>query len=299
MTDTDLRSTFESALAEVRLDTARLAATAARQGTRIRRRNSAGLALGISTSLAVVLGIGAMAATSGEGAPGNELWASSSQTAANDVPLTGRTTTAALRDLIAAHTDASMSGFAGTDTATLNGAESAEGAETDVIATMGSLRLTPEGSNASVPVMISVAHNSPGRAVEDPCTDPSEFGYARNCTESDIGSWKVLRFERHVGGAVERIVNAYDPARDVRIWLTTTNGAELPRFRDTPDGQPTPLPADTVVDQPILSFEQMDAIATWEHWGPKIPADYQRKGMDLTPYSDETIHLNQSATDAG
>lgn len=163
---------------------------------------------------------------------------------------------------------------------------------------MGSLRVTLGGASAPVPVTISVTHGdeTAARSEELPCDDPSEFGHARNCSEIQQGAWHVVRFERHVGGIVERRVHAYDAGRDVEVQIATTDGAQFPRFIDSnADGQAEPVAQRPVLAKPPLTFAALQSIATWEEWGPTIPGEYADRGAALAPYEDQTLGAQLNA----
>lgn len=300
MTETDFRPAFERAVGDLQIDTEMLSRTAAARGIRIRRRRHAAIGAGLAAAVTVAVGMGATLVGPGERAE-DAPFASGRPAAAGEVPLTGRATTAALRDLVGKHLAAGMSGFSGTDTATI-GSLTGRDLPPHLTSAMGSLRVTPRGAGAAVPVTVYVTHGDETFAQPEqlPCDDPSEFGFARNCSEVEQGDWHVVRFERHVGGIVERRVHAYDAGRDIDVQIATTDGAEFARYIDSnADGQAEPVAQRAVLPDPPLSFAALQSIATWDEWGPTIPAEYADRGAALAPYEDQTLSAQLEASREG
>jgi hypothetical protein len=203
-------------------------------------------------------------------------------------PITGRSTAAALLDLVGQLEDGSASGIGG------QGGEPA-GAPDE---TYAAFRWKPATGGAATPVMINVQNGfdpgpdqgaepkgyacEEGQSVEaGTCTEVGGSGKpffsCRDdrvaCTVTREDGLLVVAYEVHRGGAVDRHVDVFHPDTGLRVVVASTNASEFET-------------RDQVRADPPLSSEELRAVATLDVWGPTLPRLWQRRGDELAPYHD-------------
>lgn len=291
----DLKTELHRSLDRTLIDTARLAEEAVRRGSGIRRRNRALLGGAVAATAVATVGVGA--ALTGLPRPAAPEPPAATSSDAAPVALTGRATAAALRDLVAAHTDAPVSGFGGHDSSAARKPS-----------TVGLVRV----ANApAVPVRVDVDGEVPP---EDALPRCQEIPDVTECRTGRRGDWQVVTFASRAGEAIHRQVSAYDAGRRLLVRARTTNARELTLFTfrdvdawmDTYVSELRSLPEvlevtrerlaerteelrerlGPVADEPPLSLASLEEIATWSGWGATIDAAYEEKGTALAGYQE-------------
>ena len=260
---------LDAAVAGVTPDLHRIAAGAERRGRRLRlRRRVAALATTCAVTAAVVGGVGWLSSETIRGTaprPDPAVTPTPKATLGADVPqpATGRATVAALAELLQRGGPGTASDFAGDHT------RPGALARRRQLVTVGSLRWTPPGAEASVPVRVEVQDGwGRGHAAEFSCADPARM----SCTVRQQGRRVVVSYELHNGAAVDRYVDVWSPERGLRVQVATSNARGI-------GTDPT-----VVLDQPPLTAAELRAIALDPVWGPTIPQRYVAAGQDLPSY---------------
>ena len=260
---------LDAAVAGVTPDLHRIAAGAERRGRRLRlRRRVAALATTCAVTAAVVGGVGWLSSETIRGTaprPDPAVTPTPKATLGADVPqpATGRATVAALAELLQRGGPGTASDFAGDHT---RPGALARGRQ---LVTVGSLRWTPPGAEASVPVRVEVQDGwGRGHAAEFSCADPARM----SCTVRQQGRRVVVSYELHNGATVDRYVDVWSPERGLRVQVATSNARGI-------GTDPT-----VVLDQPPLTAAELRAIALDPVWGPTIPQRYVAAGQDLPSY---------------
>ena len=244
---------LDAAVAGVTPDLHRIAAGAERRGRRLRlRRRVAALATTCAVTAAVVGGVGWLSSETIRG------------TAPRPDPAVTPTPKATLgAELLQRGGPGTASDFAGDHT---RPGALARGRQ---LVTVGSLRWTPPGAEASVPVRVEVQDGwGRGHAAEFSCADPARM----SCTVRQQGRRVVVSYELHNGAAVDRYVDVWSPERGLRVQVATSNARGI-------GTDPT-----VVLDQPPLTAAELRAIALDPVWGPTIPQRYVAAGQDLPSY---------------
>ena len=183
-------------------------------------------------------------------------------------PATGRATAAALGDIVSGLRDGSPSDFTGHHT---RPGALARGMR---LQTVGALRWTPAGANASVPVRVTVQDGwTSADASVFSCADAERSGCEVDSTDGRV----VVSYEKPNGSAVDRFVDVWLQERGLRVVVATTNAREIGK-------DPT-----TVLAEPALSLDQLRSIALDPVWGPTIPTRYVLAGQDLASFRDTGV----------
>lgn len=282
-----MRESVDHATRRTPIDTVALAASAQRDGARLRRRRQ-GLALGGSVAAIAVLtlGVSALPGFGGSEAP-EAAYADTSATPAPPVvspaptdgtttdplvsetpappaslvPITGRATTALLRDLALAQRPGAASEYAGQDA----------GGEP-----YGEFVLTPEGEGLGV-----VGINVQPIAILDGEPRDCSPRFMRQCQVTTLDNGDLLRTYAEpgvptAGGQGQRIVaELLSPERGLRVVASATNGRDLPNNK-----------WDLTRVDPVLDFGQLSAIVLDSQWGLRVDQRYVAEGRDLAPFRD-------------
>jgi hypothetical protein len=299
----DLQARFAEVVDGAGLDLDLLIDGSRRDGRRIRTRRRLTAAAACVAVAAVVVGTGS-ALTGGGGSTADAPYATWTGTpepspgqrtttelvypVGRPTPITGRSTAAALLDLVGQLEDGTASGIGGQ-----GGDPAGAPAETYAV-----LRWKPAAGGAATPVMINVQNGfDPG---PDQGADPKGYACeegqsveAGTCTEVG-GSGKpffscrddrvactvtredgllVVAYEVHSGGAVDRHVDVFHPDTKLRVSVASTNASEFET-------------RDRVRAEPPLSSEALRAVATLDVWGETLPRLWQRRGDELAQYHD-------------
>lgn len=268
-----LHERLDDAVSGASIDLHGLTAAAQHEGRRIRRRRRAGsLAATTLVTTGVVLGIGWAVAGSVPGtqpvpAPPPASNPTPAHVVAADVPqpATGRATAAALTEIVSGLQVGTASDFSGHHT---RPGALARGMP---LLTLGALRWTPGGADASVPVRVTVQDGwTSADASEFSCEDAERTG----CSVAHREGRVVVSYEEHDAGAVDRFVDVWLQERGLRVTVSTTNARQI-------GTDPTVLLA-----QPPLTLDELRTIALDPVWGPTVPTRYVRAGQDLPSFRD-------------
>lgn len=299
----DLQARFAEVVDGAGLDLDLLIDGSRRDGRRIRTRRRLTAAAACVAVAAVVVGAGSALTGRGgstadapyatwtgtpEPSPGQRTTTELVYPVGRPTPITGRSTAAALLDLVGQLDEGTASGIGGQ-----GGDPAGAAAETYAV-----LRWKPAAGGAATPVMINVQNGfDPG---PDQGADPKGYACeegqsveAGTCTEVG-GSGKpffscrddrvactvtredgllVVAYEVHSGGAVDRHVDVFHPDTKLRVSVASTNASEFET-------------RDRVRAEPPLSSEALRAVATLDVWGETLPRLWQRRGDELAPYHD-------------
>ena len=298
----DLQARFAEVVDGAGLDLDLLIDGSRRDGRRIRTRRRLTAAAACVAVAAVVVGAGSALTGGGstadapyatwtgtpEPSPGQRTTTELVYPVGRPTPITGRSTAAALLDLVGQLDEGTASGIGGQ-----GGDPAGAAAETYAV-----LRWKPAAGGAATPVMINVQNGfDPG---PDQGADPKGYACeegqsveAGTCTEVG-GSGKpffscrddrvactvtredgllVVAYEVHSGGAVDRHVDVFHPDTKLRVSVASTNASEFET-------------RDRVRAEPPLSSEALRAVATLDVWGETLPRLWQRRGDELAPYHD-------------
>ena len=303
-THDDLRARFAEVVDGAGLDLDHLVDGSRRDGRRIRTRRRLTAVAACAAVAAVVVAAGS-ALTGGGGSTADAPYATST-TATPDPspggrtttelvypvgrpePITGRSTAAALHDLVGQLQDGTASGIGG------QGGDPAGAA----VETYAVLRWKSATGGAATPVMINVQNGfDPG---PDQSADPKGYACAEGqsvaagtctvvggsgkpffscrddrveCTVTRQDGLLVVAYEEHRGGAVDRHVDVFHPDTGLRVTVASTNASEFET-------------RDRVRAEPPLTSAELRAVATLDVWGETLPRLWQRRGDELAAYHD-------------
>ncbi len=302
-THDDLQARFAEVVDGAGLDLDLLIDGSRRDGRRIRTRRRLTAVAACAAVAAVVVGSGSVLTDGGgstadapyatwtgtpEPSPGERTTTELIYPVGRPTPITGRSTAAALLDLVGQVEDGTASGIGG------QGGDPA-GAPDETYAVF---RWKPAAGGAATPVMINVQNGfdpgpdqgaepkgyacEEGQTVEaGTCTEVGGSGKpffsCRDdrvaCTVTREDGLLVVAYEVHRGGAVDRHVDVFHPDTRLRVSVASTNASEFET-------------RDRVRPEPPLSSEALRAVATLDVWGETLPRPWQRTGDDLAPYHD-------------
>ena len=298
-THDDLQARFAEVVDGTGLDLDLLIDGSRHDGRRIRTRRRLTALAACAAVAAVVVGSGS-ALSGGGGSTADAPYATSSGTpepspgvqtkteliypVGRPTPITGRSTAAALLDLVGQLEDGTASGIGG------------QGGAPDE--TYAVFQWKPATGGAATPVMINVQNGfdpgpdqgadptgyacEEGQSVEaGTCTEVARSGKpffsCRDdrvaCTVTREDGLLVVAYEVHRGGAVDRHVDVYHPDTRLRVSVASTNASDFET-------------RDQVRAEPPLSSEALRAVATLDVWGETLPRLWQRTGNELAPYHD-------------
>jgi len=260
----NLRDHMYDATAGTTADLERLTHHARRRGMKLRRYRQALSAVGAATAVAAAVSVGYLA--TGGSAPGTDVAAPSANESTSDpvvgtVPLSGRSTAAALRAAVSELAQGTYGGFAGQ-----------EGHDA-----YGELEFTPaDGSGLGV-VGINVQH---GDMIDDSpfvCGKP----WMVDCTVSTLPTGDRTRTYQDQpvptsdGDGLRVVAELITRDRDLRVVASATNGFDLPSNQ-----------WDVTRPEPVLTVAQLSQIVSQPWWDFRIPREYHEAGDDLSPYRD-------------
>lgn len=267
----DLKTEFDAVTRDLLVDTNLLAEVAVRRGTRIRRRNRAAAGLAAAAVLAAaVAGPATIAALRGQAENATPPVLSAPAPAVDEEPITGRSTAAALKQLVVQRVPGSVSRSQSQST-TVDGAVHKAPAP----GVYAKLWFQRNGEEAVTPIMINV-----DGAFDVALTTCAEVSPTLTCREAEVGAWNVVVFERSDGGAVARYAHAYDAGRRLRVVVSSTNGED---FEKVGPGHRAPR---AVVAAAPLTLQQLEEIATWAGWGPTLDKTLGDLGESLPAHDD-------------
>ncbi len=281
----DLQARFGAVVGDLALDLDRLTTDARLHGSRIRRRRRL-LTATSAVAVAAVLGGGLALAPGRTGPAGPAGPATGEATASTDAtptrgdgvlvvptgarsPITGRSTTVGLVDLVNQLAVGEASAFGG------QGQPPADGRVEVAPATYATFTWTPASGGAGTPVRINVQN---GFGPDEPDQQGRLFFSCRDdrvrCRVDREGGMKIVSYEVHHGDAVDRHVDVFHPQSQLRVVIASTNAAEFEK-------------TDAAVRKaPPLSTEVLRTIATSEVWGVTLPREWAEAGARLSPYLD-------------
>lgn len=275
----NLRDHMEDAVGNTSADLGRLSQDSRRVGTKRRRyRQVLG---GVSVAAATAVAFSAVHAATGDSGAGRgpvagDISAAATTTPSAEpsaspdagvVPLTGRSTVAALRASIDEQSQGAYGGFAGQGGV----------AEQQSRDTYGEVEFTPSDGTGVGVVRVNVQDGS--------ILDGSAFNCAQawmvDCQVRTLANGDRLRTYQEEpvrtaeGDGLRLTAELLTNDRSLRVVASATNGFELPSNQ-----------WDVTRPQPVLTTTQLSEIVSQALWSFQIPRAYASEGQELSPYTD-------------
>ena len=261
-----LHDSLDHAVSDVSADLPALVVASRNQGLSIRRRRRSLAAVG-SVAAATVLAVGAYVLAPGDGSPDHSTTEVATEPEAplsgQTAPITGRGAVAALMAAVDEVADGTFDGLQGSERGPLGDS-------------LAAVRLQPDadaGPAGLVLINIDRLRSPTGKTTYGCESYMSACAVRqlpngdilRTYSDSDPGEW---------GPGYQRLVaEVLSPARRMRLILGAANT--------------NPFESEKVRAAPVLSTEQLVAVATQPWWHPKrLPREYVEAGKQLTGYND-------------
>jgi len=282
--ETQLRSAMADAVAPATPDTDRLVSLARRRGMGIRRRRQALGAVGIAAAVALAVVAPTVVAGDHGATSDDSILVGTQPRSFGDGPLyslSGRSTAAALLYAVGLETRGTA-----TD---IRGAEDTGKYPTSYVI----FRFTPEGSETTGEVAINLDSGFTYGSTKPGSEERSRIGrcdetYMKQCTSTRLPDGSRLTtyddLSSHDGG-VRRVASVYRPDVDLRVLVSASNGIDV-----------TELDEQITRTDPVLTSDQLVAIATQSWWGAKLPAYFTEQGAKLEDFSDRSANATAQAT---
>lgn len=268
----NLHDHMDRATETVTTDLDRLSRAAQNDGTRIRRRRHGLMAAGTAAAVATVAATSfAITAIGSDDATqrADDLQTTPSQAApagkATTVPLTGRSTVAALESAIKLVADGSFDRYAGQGDATSPGD----------LGTYGEVRFTPSDGSGFGMVGINVQD---GQMIEDLGKFGCNDQFMLDCASRTLTNGDRLRTYREQPdgvGDVRQVAEIWTAGDELRIVASANNGTDLGSNQwdiERPDA--------------VLTPKQLVQIVSQGYWGFEIPERFDAAGQQLSPYNN-------------
>lgn len=254
-------------------DVARLTQTARSQARSIRRRRMSAVGAGVAavSTCAVVISVAASMSLSGPGPEAGRDQATSPAPASSStqqgagsretVPLDGRATAALLQAAVDDLVDGTASEFAGQGPGRVGRDTYAE------------LTLTGTGDDGAGVVGVNVQDLEILAGQPRTC-----LSFMSDCTVSRLPGGDLLRAYRDqsdTGEDVRLVAELLSASRQLRVVVSATNGFDL-------GGNEWEITR----SEPVLTADQLRAVATDERWGFRVAAQYAEQGAALEGYRD-------------
>lgn len=273
-TETRLRDAMAEAVAPAIPDADHLVAVARRRGLGIRRRRQALGAVGV----AAALGLGVLAPTliAGDGGarPDGTVVGTQPRTLGDGPldPLTGRSTAAALVYAVGLRAEGTATDIRGA-------------ADPDKYpSSYAILRFTPQGSDTAGEIAVNVDSGFTRGETKPGDTERANINlcqpFMRACTSTLLADGSRLTTyddPSSYSDGVRRVASLYRPDVDLRVVVSASNGIDV-----------TERDEKVTRTEPVLSSDDLAAIATQPWWDAKLPRDFTTQGAGLADYSDRS-----------
>lgn len=273
-----LHDQMDAATASTTADLDRLFRDSRRQGSALRRRRQSLSAVGAAAAVAMVAGAGYLAIDTSDPGTGQvaDLAAdptmspsASAEPGPSRVPLSGRSTAAALEAAIDELADGEFGGFAGQGGPGDPGSPSPD--------TYAELEFTPSDGTGLGVVGVNVQDGS--ILEDDPFTCGQSFMVdcaVRTLPDGDrIRTYQDQPVTTSEGDGIRVVAELLTRDRSLRVVASATNGFDLPSNQ-----------WDVTRPAPVLTTAQLSEIVAQPWWGFQIPAEYDEAGRALSPYED-------------